>query len=324
MKQIGLAMHNYHNVNDCFPPAALAKYLGGNNVSGTLENNYDCSAHARLLANMEQQALYNAMNFNWGVFNDTTGTPINATVTVTRINSFLCPSDTIGWSFVSGETAPLPNSRRRAITTSPARARRSSSPASRMGARPMGCSSTRARSVTAGSGSAISATGRATRSPLASGGSARATPTRSRSRISSSSESYPSGTTRNNGTLNMPNPTLVAGLPAWIQSCVKTWSSNGGRQAKTPSIGEAWAIGINAFSMGNVLQAPNPQNPNCMTSSSGVDNPSMMGLRSYHPGGANVLIGDGSVRFLKNSTAQMTIWALGSIAQGEVIDANSY
>jgi prepilin-type processing-associated H-X9-DG protein len=49
-----------------------------------------------------------------------------------------------------------------------------------------------------------------------------------------------------------------------------------------------------------------------------------MGLSSFHPGGANVLMCDGSVRFLKDSTNLSTIWALGSSAQGEVISADSY
>jgi prepilin-type processing-associated H-X9-DG protein len=45
---------------------------------------------------------------------------------------------------------------------------------------------------------------------------------------------------------------------------------------------------------------------------------------SRHPGGANFLRCDGSVRFLKNSIAQPTIWSLGSRAQGEVVSADSY
>ena len=49
-----------------------------------------------------------------------------------------------------------------------------------------------------------------------------------------------------------------------------------------------------------------------------------MALSSYHSGGANILMGDGSVKFLKNSTANQVVWALGSINQGEVIDASSY
>ena len=33
---------------------------------------------------------------------------------------------------------------------------------------------------------------------------------------------------------------------------------------------------------------------------------------------------DGSVRFLKNSVSNTTIWAIGSRTQGEVISADSY
>jgi prepilin-type processing-associated H-X9-DG protein len=47
-------------------------------------------------------------------------------------------------------------------------------------------------------------------------------------------------------------------------------------------------------------------------------------MSSYHPGGANILLCDGSVRFLKNSTSPNIVWMLGSRAQGEIIDANSY
>jgi prepilin-type processing-associated H-X9-DG protein len=44
----------------------------------------------------------------------------------------------------------------------------------------------------------------------------------------------------------------------------------------------------------------------------------------YHPGGVNALLGDGSVRFIKNSVNGLTWRALGSIAGGEVISSDSY
>jgi prepilin-type processing-associated H-X9-DG protein len=46
--------------------------------------------------------------------------------------------------------------------------------------------------------------------------------------------------------------------------------------------------------------------------------------RSYHPGGVNVLLGDGSVRFVKSSIAGMTWRALGTVVGGEVISSESY
>jgi prepilin-type N-terminal cleavage/methylation domain-containing protein/prepilin-type processing-associated H-X9-DG protein len=46
--------------------------------------------------------------------------------------------------------------------------------------------------------------------------------------------------------------------------------------------------------------------------------------RSYHPGGVNVLLGDGSVRFVK-STIDGMIWrGLGTVAGAEVIGSDSY
>ena len=45
---------------------------------------------------------------------------------------------------------------------------------------------------------------------------------------------------------------------------------------------------------------------------------------SNHPGGVNVLMADGSVRFAKDSINQATWWALGTRGNGEVISADSY
>jgi prepilin-type processing-associated H-X9-DG protein len=45
---------------------------------------------------------------------------------------------------------------------------------------------------------------------------------------------------------------------------------------------------------------------------------------SFHPGGVNAMMADGSVRFIKNSLAQNIWWALGTRNGGEVISADSY
>jgi prepilin-type processing-associated H-X9-DG protein len=48
------------------------------------------------------------------------------------------------------------------------------------------------------------------------------------------------------------------------------------------------------------------------------------GFHSLHPGGANMLFGDGSVKFLKASTAQQTLMALGTRSGNEAISADAY
>jgi len=48
------------------------------------------------------------------------------------------------------------------------------------------------------------------------------------------------------------------------------------------------------------------------------------GFVSFHPGGSNFLLGDGSVKFLKNSINLYTYCALGSKAGGEVVSSDAY
>jgi prepilin-type N-terminal cleavage/methylation domain-containing protein/prepilin-type processing-associated H-X9-DG protein len=48
------------------------------------------------------------------------------------------------------------------------------------------------------------------------------------------------------------------------------------------------------------------------------------GSKSRHPGGVNALFGDGSIRFIKDSIAAATWIALNTRAAGEVIDSNAY
>ncbi|QDV35944.1 DUF1559 domain-containing protein [Tautonia plasticadhaerens] len=55
-----------------------------------------------------------------------------------------------------------------------------------------------------------------------------------------------------------------------------------------------------------------------------AQNYGQFGFRSLHPGGALFLLGDGSVRFIKQTIALQTLWALGTRAGGEVISSDQY
>ena len=46
--------------------------------------------------------------------------------------------------------------------------------------------------------------------------------------------------------------------------------------------------------------------------------------QSNHPGGVNVLMADGSTRFIKNSINPRTWMQLGTRGNGEVISSDSY
>jgi prepilin-type processing-associated H-X9-DG protein len=61
---------------------------------------------------------------------------------------------------------------------------------------------------------------------------------------------------------------------------------------------------------------PNPENPPYSTPTSGYTYKS---ARSRHPGGVNVIMGDGSLTFLQNDIA-LSIWrAMGTMNGGEII-----
>jgi prepilin-type N-terminal cleavage/methylation domain-containing protein len=104
LKQIGLAMHNYHSTHGTFPsggtvaPLYSATYTAG---WGTW------SAHALMLGFLEQTPVYNAANFSWAVATGP-GWSINSTVSFSIINAFVCPSD--GLSPDRGNPVPFDNS----------------------------------------------------------------------------------------------------------------------------------------------------------------------------------------------------------------------
>ena len=134
------------------------------------------------------------------------------------------------------------------------------------------------------------------------------------------------------GDPKMNMPAGAAGFLQWINTCAGlapgsivghgtlNWEYN------MSYLGIDWNQGMFGWTLGNTLLAPNPSYPNCrMCSWDGDwDCPGMYGLSSYHPGGGNVAFADGSVHFLKSSTAMQVVWALGSRAQDEVLSSDQY
>src|SRR4051794_40309976 len=79
LKQLGLAIMNYADVNGALPPTGL-------NTPGI--STPDFALKPRLLPFLEQTAAYNALNFS-GLYND----PMNFTVRILQLNTLNCPSD---------------------------------------------------------------------------------------------------------------------------------------------------------------------------------------------------------------------------------------
>jgi len=80
------------------------------------------------------------------------------------------------------------------------------------------------------------------------------------------------------------------------------------------------------MSLFNTIATPNLYNSSfayCSRIGSGARS-DLSNSDSWHPGGVNVTLADGSVRFVKNSINIQTWMALGTRAGGEVISSDSY
>jgi prepilin-type N-terminal cleavage/methylation domain-containing protein/prepilin-type processing-associated H-X9-DG protein len=95
LKQIGLAIANYESANSTLPPGAIQDATNPVNCALTP---FNFSFFALTLGYMEQTVTYNAINFNVPAgghhfLGSIDAGAINRTGLITRINSFVCPSD---------------------------------------------------------------------------------------------------------------------------------------------------------------------------------------------------------------------------------------
>jgi prepilin-type N-terminal cleavage/methylation domain-containing protein/prepilin-type processing-associated H-X9-DG protein len=84
LKQLGIALHNYHSQVDCFPPG----YLSLRDPITFDNDGPGWGWAARSLPQMEQGPLFNSINLILGI-----EVPDNQTARLTVISSLLCPSD---------------------------------------------------------------------------------------------------------------------------------------------------------------------------------------------------------------------------------------
>ena len=87
VKQLGLAMHNYHDANTFFPGAMYDKVVNPGNPQGKKH-----SWRAFTLAYIEQGALQNSYDFNSNWYDTQSGLTGNIVAASTPVKTFLCPS----------------------------------------------------------------------------------------------------------------------------------------------------------------------------------------------------------------------------------------
>jgi prepilin-type N-terminal cleavage/methylation domain-containing protein/prepilin-type processing-associated H-X9-DG protein len=270
LKQLGLAIHNYHDSRGTLPGAEL------------VHNGTSFSALSHMLPGLEQSPLYNAINFSFA-----NGDPTNSTVLGTRVNTFICPSDVSDphpeyggqtnymadmGSWIVWQAADGPN----------------------LGLLPpngvfYGNSSTRFAEVTDG----LSSTAFFSERILAD---------------------------FTNGVISpiadvFFSPAQPTTLDAAVQACQAVNILDPASQFPL-FMGAPW---VNGQQVCLHVTGPNTRSCGFFTALRASMPPS-----SRHPGGVNLLLGDGSVRFVKDTVSIAPWRALGTRNGGEIISADSF
>ncbi|AGA28907.1 DUF1559 family PulG-like putative transporter [Singulisphaera acidiphila] len=295
LKQLGLAVHSYCDINDALPPAASTGPEWSNNFS----------MKVRILPFLEQGALFDSLNMSF--FQESAP---NATCLTTMVSTFLCPSDgnvPCGTYPVSG-LAPrqvgytsYPNN----LGTTPTNnGGQYDGPAYFMGAAGIPSVARLAPIVTLASitdGTANTALW----SEMVRG--------KNGTTIEGPNQVYRMA-------MSPPATNAYVPLVIYLNAC-----RNATTLAGFDSKGQVWGSDFAAQGGGySHIMTPNLKACLFQSQSLPVEYSALcVGASSFHPGGVNVGFLDGSVRFVKDSVNPQTWWGIATKAGGEVIDAGS-
>jgi prepilin-type N-terminal cleavage/methylation domain-containing protein/prepilin-type processing-associated H-X9-DG protein len=289
LKQIGLALTNYHDSVKSLPVGRVmmnsSQYFSPNQTFSPDMMSF--SPHAQILPYLDQSVLYDAINFNlpWA-------DPSNTTVLSTTVAGFLCPSDPreyipIGWApnnYCSNEGTSLVY---RYGANDPSGFNINMPP-------PNGAFFADVSYRFAQFRDGLSNT--ALFSEHVSGDFSNAIAT-------------------NNGDIFLPGTHPTTPTQAYSQ-CLAINYLNLQYQGQS-NVGAPWIYGSSGTTEYNHTAPPNTRS--CMF----PPGRQMVIPNSYHPGGINLLMGDGSVRFVKNSINIVTWMALGTRNLREVISSDA-
>jgi prepilin-type N-terminal cleavage/methylation domain-containing protein/prepilin-type processing-associated H-X9-DG protein len=332
MHQLGLALHNYLTANDAIPHVYPVWFFTGPTTASSGSDTWGCwSPQSMMFPYLEQSTLYNAINFK--LSNRNSGFNANTSIMATRIASFLCPSSNLPTgTYACCQTLKPPGNNYFGSVGGSVAWQSNSKPPGLFGYdfNPFIYGGTwvggqvpaiSIRDITDGTSNTIAfgewRTGDFNCAKL--------------SIPQDVINGPPAGITWPGISVNAPwAGTQLTQFMGWLNTCAitapKSITTGSGWKYNMSALGQGWDQGMFGYTLGNTLLAPNPPYPNCRTCSwfGDWDCNGMYGLSSFHPGGANISMGDGSVRFIKSSTALNVMWGLGSKAGGEIISSDAY
>ncbi len=332
LKQIGLGLHNYHQTNDKFPQGHSQSFVGPTPTAYAGWTEW--SAQAEMLPFMEQTAIYNAINFSF-CGGQAYGLSANGTSWSTIINVFLCPSDGNAGNgrpaIFGGTNTPNTNSYRGSLGTTTL-AGWSGNFTGYAACQPDPFN------IAGGTQCQPRSTGMFTY--WASYGLRDCTDGSSNTVAFSESlvgdPSNPNVRNRNNSVTGVGGAVAADSIDAIslplatvqgaLNSCTQAYQQN---TNISNANGNRWGWGAATMTLFHTVVPPNSKQwawNACRSSCGGCgpDDSSYSNAQSNHSGGCNVLMADGSVRFVKDSIAMITWMQIGTKANNEVVDANSY
>ena len=313
MKQLGLAIHNYHSVNNVFPMGSSSAIYDASMVYNAKQN---LSLHAAILPFIEQTQIYNAINFNWGC-EDASSTlcyKINSTGTNAKISGFCCPSDPNAGVPDNNNTSNTNNYNGSVGTTM----YWSTIGTTTLNVVNVNLPSTGLFTMQQAYGINTCIDGTSNTIAFAEG--------------VVGNQSLQAGQ-RRVGVLNAPIQAYetfdalqnVNNAKLALNQCQATWKAAAGGNLDRQR-GENWAHGCMCMTLFNTIGTPNDFGDSwthCSRIGSGARS-DLNSADSYHPGGVNVTMGDGSVKFIKDSVNMQTWMSLGTKGGNEVISSDSY
>ena len=289
LKQIALAVQNYHDQQGAFPIGW--SYFSWFDPGWTLPGKR-ITLFASILPQMEQSNIFNAMNFNLpvsgGTFIGVANAPLaQSTALLSVVSSYICPSD--------GKERPI------AVTATQTQSLSQSSYVGNAGVTNIisWCSSSNGVSCTSWiPPSGMFGVDMSTRISDVTDGT-------SNTILVGECSQY----------RNDPDPVMnFWTIGANFSSAV----GNG--------VGRLQALGLTIAKPNSPILIPQPTPTSSVNDRF---NPlyqiaGQWGFRSFHPGGVNMAYTDGSVRFLKDTVNNVTFQALGTKGAGETISSDSY
>jgi prepilin-type N-terminal cleavage/methylation domain-containing protein/prepilin-type processing-associated H-X9-DG protein len=318
LKQMGLALHNYESSNNCFPPSGESTNysLTSATSNGATQFVDGVGVFPRLLQHIEGGTIFNAINFSLD-YNVTTGD--NYTAYGTVISSYVCPSSVRQGQGNKDTVAGDPN------------------------AMPWEVGGYGVQDYGPTCYTDIDPNGN-------TGGPGSNAITPYRNKLSRRDGLLKQGFTRlgecTDGLSNTIAIAEDAGRDARFLSPYDETYYNGFVPRPPQAAGTAYVVGPrrywrwaepdSSFGVSGIIN--NKYRPMCADTpypSIGATDGNGIALKgnnagandeifSYHPGGANVLMGDGSVKYLKESTNALVLRKLVTLSGNEVISGSDY